>query len=36
MLLQIYHTNDVHADFGFLSRVYAYLAAHRGGAGLLF
>lgn len=30
MLLQIYHTNDIHADFGFLSRVYAYLAAHRG------
>ena len=30
MLLQIYHTNDIHADFGFLSRVYSYLAAHRG------
>lgn len=30
MLLQIYHANDIHADFGFLSRVHGYLRDHRG------
>ena len=30
MLLQIYHTNDIHADFPFLSRVHGYLREHRG------
>ena len=29
MLLQIYHTNDIHADFPFLSRVHGYLREHR-------
>lgn len=29
MILNIYHTNDIHADFSFLSRVHGYLSAHR-------
>ena len=36
MLLHIYHTNDIHADFGFLSRVHGYLQAHRGEQDLFF
>lgn len=30
MLLQIFHTNDIHGDFDFLSRVHGYLRSHRG------
>lgn len=29
MLLRIYHTNDIHANFSFLSRVHGYLSANR-------
>ena len=29
MRLRIYHTNDIHADFPFLSRVHNYLREHR-------
>ena len=29
MHITIYHTNDIHADFSFLSRVCAYLSDHR-------
>lgn len=36
MQLQIYHTNDIHADFGFLSRVHGYLQDHRGEHDLFF
>ena len=36
MLLNIYHTNDIHADFAFLSRVHWYLSAHRGESDFYF
>lgn len=36
MLLNIYHTNDIHADLSFLSRVCAYLTAHRQEADFYF
>lgn len=36
MRLNIYHTNDIHADFSFLSRVRAYLSDHRGKSDLYF
>lgn len=36
MRLHIYHTNDIHADFSFLSRVHGYLSAHRGGEDFFF
>lgn len=29
MRLNIYHTNDIHANFAFLGRVCAYLEEHR-------
>ena len=36
MRLNIYHTNDIHADFSFLSRVRAYLSDHREKSDLYF
>ena len=36
MHLNIYHTNDIHADFSFLSRVRAYLSDHREKSDLYF
>lgn len=36
MRLNIYHTNDIHADFSFLSRVCAYLSGHREKSDLYF
>ena len=36
MRLNIYHTNDIHADFSFLSRVCAYLSGHREESDLYF
>lgn len=36
MLLQIYHTNDIHADFDFLGRVHGYLREHREEQDLYF
>lgn len=34
MRLNIYHTNDIHANFAFLGRVCAYLEEHRAGSDL--
>lgn len=36
MQIQIYHTNDIHADFAFLGRVHAYLKANRREQDLYF
>lgn len=36
MHLNIYHTNDIHANFPFLSRVCAYLSDHRESADFYF
>ena len=36
MRLNIYHTNDIHADFSFLSRVRTYLSDHREKSDLYF
>lgn len=36
MRLNIYHTNDIHADFSFLSRVRVYLSDHREKSDLYF
>lgn len=36
MRLNIYHTNDIHADFSFLSRVRAYLSDHREKSDMYF
>jgi len=36
MQIQIYHTNDIHADFAFLGRVHAYLKANRRPQDLYF